>query len=186
MNDVIDLTNFSIGELESLRISVDRELARRHEDGGHTETMYDVPLLARKRDLNAKGRGTEEFRKVALPDGNGGYHRAQWVNDMGAVVRDDWCARGIRASERRCSTNVEIGELPVGPQGALVISIDKPVGNGNERANVHAGFLPTEAPDEGECLSPVWDEGIESCGTVKEEGEFWTRIRFSDGRTIKV
>ncbi len=108
-------------------------------------------VCSRKRHLNARGRGTEEFR-LAVVDG-----RTMWLDQAPdvLVVSDDWCARGIRASERKCSTLCET------PAGLLVINVDKPIGGRGGRPSYAVG-ITTPPAEDAEYGSIAW-ESDERC-----------------------
>lgn len=78
-------------------------------------------MRSRERAISARGRGTETFALLVRPDGT-----TDWADQhpSAMLVDDDWCPRGIRASERRCSTTIEVDA------GLIVIEMDKPVPSG--------------------------------------------------------
>jgi hypothetical protein len=98
----------------------------------------DEPVMkiirARYRDLNARGRGSECFRRVV----DLATKTSRWATSAGIVTGDDWCERGIRASERRCSTRVEL------PVGTLLIDIDRSIGYGGSRATYRCAVVVDE------------------------------------------
>lgn len=179
----------TVQELQAAVAAAQAEIASRVPEASVPEVSAPtrlVRLIARKRDLNARGRGSEEFRKIALPDGAGGWKRSTWVSDVGATVSNSWCSRGIRASERRCSTIVE-AELPVGPTGAIVISFDKEVGGRGGSCSVHAGFLAADPVTNSAGVElPQWGKGIASVGQRGHGADTVVVVRLADGRTVEV
>jgi len=181
MSAKIDLTKLTFEELVELKTEIVLELRRRRGE----PTVKRVRLLARERDLNAAGRGSEEYRKIAIPDKDGSYGKAEWLSDFGTRVADSWTQRGTRAAQRRCQTVVE-AEVPIGPNGALVISINKRIGYGSNRPPViNAGFLP-EKPEQEGLTEPLWGEGIESVGSKRVGSDWVTVVRLKDGRVLEV
>jgi hypothetical protein len=99
-------------------------------------------IYSRRRELNARGRGTEEFRLAVTDAGTVWLDQAPGV----VIVRDGWTGRGMRASERRCSTICAV------PVGTLIIDIQKHVGYGRARPDYALGI--TIADDDGIAWEP--------------------------------
>lgn len=101
--------------------------------------VTEVRILLRDRDLNGKGNGTEEHRRVALPGGAAG-----WAADLAGDVTGSWSRSGIRAHERRCS---QTGVVPV---GTVIAAFDKPLSGyrASASAEVAAGIALAEPPAE--------------------------------------
>jgi len=117
-----------------------------------------VIIRSRYRDLNAKCRGTECYRMYL----DLATSRGDWLDKHPEAITTHrgWCARGIRASERRCCDKVEV------PTGTLVLDIDKGVGGGNTTYQV--GYvIAKEESNEG---AIEWEGGngyplVRHCGT---------------------
>jgi hypothetical protein len=82
-----------------------------------------VQIKLRERDLNARGNGSEEFRRVVtldpLPEGaEQGTGRSSWARDAAERITGDWLPMGHLASNRSCR---ERGYVPL---GTIVIAID--------------------------------------------------------------
>jgi hypothetical protein len=118
-----------------------------------------VLIRSRYRDLNSKGRGTECYRMYLDPTTD----RGGWLDKHpdAIVTERGWCARGIRASERKCHDRVEI------PVGTLILDIDKSVGSGGTTYQV--GYVKAES--EGSQQGTIeWEGGngfppVRHCGT---------------------
>lgn len=93
-------------------------------------TTRPVTVRARYRDINARGRGYDEYVLIGLP----GADRLIWADQVvGAEVHaDDYPrSRGIRSSERHGAQWVRFDALPV---GAVIVEITKHTDGTTQRA----------------------------------------------------
>jgi hypothetical protein len=65
-----------------------------------------VQIICRRKDLNGRGNGTMQTRRVRLPDGTAG-----WASDLAEDVSGTWEQGSYLASQRRCC---ERGYFPIG------------------------------------------------------------------------
>lgn len=119
-----------------------------------------VIVRSRYRDLNSKGRGNECYRMYLDPSTDQG----GWLNRHpdSIVVQRGWCARGIRASERKCCDKVEV------PVGTLILDIDKGIGEGGT-TSYQVGYITLKEGTENEGAI-IWEGGgeypiVRHCGT---------------------
>lgn len=156
---------------------VEHELgSRRVPVGAEPETLEPAPtpdpepeppatatFRSRIRNISARGRGVESYRLLGSLDGD----TLTWADQhpSALVVGGDWCPRGSRAAERRCSQRVEADA------GLLVVEIDKAVGE-RKASSYRAGV--TFATEEKTGIR--WDDEAEPkvChrGIKKRNGQF--------------
>ncbi|MFW5920686.1 MAG: hypothetical protein ACOCUS_02510 [Polyangiales bacterium] len=113
-------------------------------------------IKSRRRDLNSRGRGTEEFLLVADEHG-----RLVWADrhPEALVVEDDWCRRGFRAAERRCSTTVEL------PVGLVVVEIERSVGYSRRSA-------PSYRAGRTTANGVLWEQDVRHVGSRRDDGVY--------------
>ncbi len=133
-----------------------------------------MEIESRKRDLNSRMRGSEEFTKAALPDGDA-WGPLRWLSDIEGttILRDTWGPVGIRASERRCSTVVD---APL-PEGTIIVSIERVIPKSGG-AKLSAGIV------RGDEIAWLEDGGIKGVHSVRSGAGWITRVTFDDGRTV--
>lgn len=92
-------------------------------------TTLTWPIICRYRDLDFRGNGLQELRRVCLPDG-----RTGWAEELAQGLNGFWTNR----------TGVQWGEFPL---GTLVISLSSEVRRGVVgTATVAGGVLDGEHP----------------------------------------
>lgn len=123
-----------------------------------------VQIRSRYRDLNSRGRGTECFRMIVDLETN----RATWADQHpdAIVTERGWCARGIRASERKCSDHVEVAV------GLLVIDIEKSIGPGNGGASYAVGWTIDDRKNPIDWCGEKSGRPVKHCGTRAHDGAF--------------
>lgn len=95
-------------------------------------------IICRRKDLNARGRGEQETRRVRLPDGEHG-----WASDLAINIEGNWSSGSFRASERYCCQRGYF------PPGTLIVAFDRTIGRGNSPAKITAGILLTQKEQPG-------------------------------------
>lgn len=78
-------------------------------------------IVCRQKDLNARGNGVQEVRRVRLPDGNTG-----WASELAQDLKGGWSNGAFLASERKCA---QWGEFPV---GTLVLAFESQFRHGSK------------------------------------------------------
>ncbi len=136
-----------------------------------------VKIRSRYRDLNARGRGVEAFRMV-LDQATG---KLMWADKHpdALVVSDDWCPRGIRASERHCATRVEL------PVGLIVVEVERSVGRGASRPSYAAGVVAAREDGTGEIRWERDVDGLRHVG-VRRDGDTYVHVLEIDGERREV
>lgn len=138
-----------------------------------------IELIARSKEPD----GQTSYRKIAMPDGYGGWLPAEWMTKLGKVTFDNWWSKSVESGKRR--TVAMFDSLPAGQAGALLIRIDKET---NRPANLLLGLIPEEdnrkPSDMPLPVQPHWDtrEEFATVRTVKEGGEYFTLVELADGR----
>jgi len=89
-------------------------------------------IVLRRKDLNAKGNGTQETRRVRLPDG-----RHDWATAIAENVEGSWSSGTFLAVDRSAS---QVGLVPV---GTLVLHYESPFRGGRKSgtATVEGGVV---------------------------------------------
>lgn len=90
-----------------------------------------VAIVARERDINSRGRGSDTYAMVALP----GASSLIWADEVdgATIAHDDYPrSRGFRAAERRGKKIVRV-DLPV---GAAIVFIEKRTDGPTDRTAV--------------------------------------------------
>lgn len=128
---MIDLTTMAEAEIRDLIAAAQAELARRAPAEPELRR-----ILLRQKDLNARGNGTQETRRIRLPDGAAG-----WASDLAQDVTGDWSSGTLRADDRRCSQH---GHVPV---GTIVLAFDSSFRGGQKHgpASVVGGVVVSTA-----------------------------------------
>lgn len=106
-----------------------------------------VSIIARKRDLNARGRGSDTYAMVGLP----GSGRLVWADTVpgATVIRDTYPrSRGRLAAERHGSQLIRV-ELPI---GAVVVFIDKHTDGRTSRTAVRLDVDAGEMTRDGQAV----------------------------------
>ena len=125
-------------------------------------------IRLRKRDFSTSGNGTEEHRRVRLPDGTTG-----WASDLATNVEGDWPRRSDRKEWRQAK---QVGEVPA---GTVIVDFERRFrgGGGQGRAEITAGLV-LEAPDvDGNLVA--W--GLEA----RRVGEK-VQVVLPDGSTVEI
>jgi hypothetical protein len=125
-------------------------------------------VTARKRHLNSRGRGTEEF--LLAQDGELLIWATQHSRSI--ITHDDWCARGIRASERRCQTTIEL------PVGTLVVAIVRDVGGRGSNCVCSAGIV---SADKAHSDGVDWEDSVKHVGRRKQRTGTWIHVLTING-----
>jgi hypothetical protein len=129
-------------------------------------------IICRSRDLNARGRGTEEYRRVLLPTGESG-----WASDLAVNLVGDWSHDKMRYCTQR-------GEFPV---GTVVLALKKSV-PARGPATAAAGRVVSKARGEEVRLGRGRDDGksdsIEWGLATRKRGK--VTLVLVDGTWVKV
>lgn len=128
-------------------------------------------IICRRKDLNARGRGEQETRRVRLPTGEHG-----WATDLAINLEGSWSSGSYLASERHCC------ERGYFPPGTIVVAFDRTIGRGNHRAEVTAGILLTQKEQPPGTNKIDWSLPVQRKGfgsntliTVEHNGE-WLEV----------
>ena len=124
----IMMTDLPTEDLERQAAAIAAEIQRRRAE---TEPQQRRIVL-RKKDLNGKGNGEQETRRVLLPGGTSG-----WASDHAQDIEGSWESGSYLASQRRCS---ETGLVPV---GTIVLAYESRLRGGQKqgRAEAKAGIV---------------------------------------------
>ena len=132
-----DLTTLTTEELREMVAAIAAELERREPAEAPTP---EAPrrIVCRKKDLNGRGNGPMETRRVRLPSGAAG-----WASDLAQDVSGSWESGHYLASERSC---MERGFFPV---GTIVVAYVSSLRGGAKSgsASVKAGIIIPAAED---------------------------------------
>jgi hypothetical protein len=103
-----------------------------------TSTEIEIRTITlRTKDLNGRGNGTQETKRLRLTDGTSG-----WASDLAQDVTGDWSSGTFRASDRGCAQrgDVEVGAIvleytssfrggskngPATMRGGIVVSLEE-------------------------------------------------------------
>lgn len=120
------LPTLSLPELERLASAIRAELE------GRAEAPIIRRITLRKKDLNARGNGTQQTRRVRLPGGTTG-----WASDLAQDVTGSWSSGSYLAADRKCC---EEGYVPV---GTVVLAFASTMRGGAKsgRADLSAGVV---------------------------------------------
>lgn len=99
-------------------------------------------IICRQKDLNARGNGNQDTRRVRLPDGTRG-----WASDVLEDVTGYWSSGTFLAADRRCAQR---GRAPV---GTVVVEYSSSFRGGKKSgtASIRAGIVVSE--EEGAILA---------------------------------
>lgn len=168
----IDLTTLTTEELREMAAAIAAELEKRQP----AETpVAEAPkaegprrIICRSKDLNAKGNGPMETRRVRLPDGAAG-----WASDMAQDLSGTWEQGAYLASQRRCT---ERGYFPV---GTIVLAFVSSLRGGAKTgpASVKAGVIvSTEEDAEHPIRWGISTRGRGSNVEVQTPGGEWVSV----------
>lgn len=101
-------------------------------------------IRLRKRDFSTSGNGTEEDRRIRLPDGTTG-----WASDLATNVEGDWPKRSDRKEWRQAK---QVGEVPA---GTVIVDFERRFRafGGQGRATITAGIALAEADADGKWVA---------------------------------
>ncbi len=135
-----DLTTLTTDELRDMAAAIATELERRAEEPTPETPVAEAPrrIVCRKKDLNGKGNGPMETRRVRLPSGAAG-----WASDLAQDLSGSWESGHYLASERSC---MERGFFPIGTIVVAYVSSLKG-GAKSGSATVKAGVIIPSAED---------------------------------------
>lgn len=143
MATTIDIAGMTVSELEELRDAVVSEIDSRTANQMRT-------IVCRAKDLNSRGNGAMQTRRVRLPSGETG-----WASDLAEDLSGHWESGSYLASQRRCT---EKGDFPV---GTLVIEYESGMRGGSKTgsASVRAGIIVDNAKGQEVRLNRGFDDG---------------------------
>lgn len=150
MTTTTDLTTMTTEELREMAAAIAAELKRRAEEPTPETATPETPIaeapkpeaprriVCRKKDLNGRGNGPMETRRVRLPSGTAG-----WASDLAQDVSGSWEPGCRLASERSC---MERGYFPV---GTIVVAYVSSLRGGSKTgpASVKAGVIVSAEED---------------------------------------
>ncbi len=137
-----DYTSLTIEELQGMSTAIAVELDRRRQAELPTPAEPEPDelrkIICRTKDLNCKGNGPMETRRVRLPDGTTG-----WASDLAQDLSGSWEQGSYLASQRRCK---ERGFFPV---GTIVLAYESSIRGGSKSgpASVNAGIIVSAKED---------------------------------------
>lgn len=101
-------------------------------------------IRLRKRDFSTSGNGTEEHRRIRLPDGTTG-----WASDLATNVTGDWPKRSDRKEWRAAK---QVGEVPA---GTVIVDFERRFRafEGQGRATITAGLVLEEPDADGNTVA---------------------------------
>ena len=138
--DLTTMTTLTTEELREMAAAIAAELKRRAEEPTPETPIAEAPrrIVCRKKDLNGRGNGPMETRRVRLPSGAAG-----WASDLAQDVSGSWESGHYLASERSC---MERGFFPV---GTIVVAYVSSLRGGAKSgsASVKAGIIIPAAED---------------------------------------
>lgn len=140
-----DLTTLTTEELREMAAAIAAEMERRAEEPTPETPIAEAPkpeaprrIVCRMKNLNAKGNGPMETRRVRLPHGATG-----WASDLAQDLSGGWEQGTYLASQRRCT---ERGYFPV---GTIVVAFESGIRGGSKTgpASVKAGVIVSAEED---------------------------------------
>lgn len=137
MTTTTDLTTMTTEELREMAAAIAAELESREAAEAPKPTELRR-IVCRSKDLNAKGNGGMETRRVRVPCGATG-----WASDLAQDLSGNWEQGAYLASQRRCT---ERGCFPV---GTIVVAFESGIRGGSKTgpASVKAGVIVSAEED---------------------------------------
>ena len=126
--------------------------------------------IAKLRDLNARGKGYEEFRRAYTPTGV----FLGFLADLGLITHDHWPKDRVRACDRHCCVKVEADF----PAGTIILATYLPFGGASRQAP-DVGVVLAE-PVAGEIIE--WNTSHAYVGSQRRDNKWVSVIEREGGR----